>query len=40
MNWAIKLIKDLCARKFYGTLTIRFESGRVVTARKEETLKP
>jgi len=40
MNWILKIIKDLISRKFYGTLTIRFESGRIVMARKEETIKP
>ena len=40
MNWAIKIIKDLCTRKFYGTLTIKFDAGRIVLARKEETIKP
>jgi hypothetical protein len=40
MKWAAKIITDLIARKFYGKLTISFEGGRIVMARKEETLKP
>jgi hypothetical protein len=40
MNWIAKLIKDLCARKFYGKLTITFENGQIKLARKEETIKP
>lgn len=40
MNEAIKIIKDLMARKFYGKLTISFENGKIVLYRKEETIKP
>jgi len=40
MNWLIKLITDLIQRKFYGQLTIVFEQGKIVRAKKEESLKP
>ena len=40
MNWILKIIKDLISRKFYGTLTIKFEAGQIKLARKEETIKP
>ena len=40
MNWIIKTITDLISRKFYGTLTIIFENGRITRAKKEESLRP
>ena len=40
MNWAIKIITDLCARKFYGKITISLVAGKIVLICKEETLKP
>lgn len=40
LNWLIKVVQDLGARKFYGKLTISFENGNIVLAKKEETLKP
>lgn len=35
----INLIKELIAKKFYGSLLIKFESGKIVYLRKEETIK-
>jgi len=40
MNWLIKLLTDLSARKFYGHITISFEGGAIRLVKKEETLKP
>lgn len=40
MNHAIELIEQLTRDRFYGAVTIKFEAGRVVLMRKEETLKP
>ena len=40
MKEALKIITDLCARKFYGKLTLSFENGKIVMYRKEETIKP
>lgn len=40
MNEALELIRQLSRDGFYGSLTIKFEAGRVVVLKKEETLKP
>lgn len=40
IKWLIRIINDLSARKYYGKLTISFESGKVVIVKKEETMKP
>ena len=40
LNWLIKIIKDLIARKFYGKVTVSFEKGNITHIHKEETLKP
>jgi hypothetical protein len=40
MNEAIELIQQLAREGFFGALTIKFEAGRVVILKKEETLKP
>ena len=40
MNWAIKIITDLCSRKFYGKLVLSFEAGKVTNIKKEENIKP
>jgi hypothetical protein len=37
---AIELIQKLCRERFFGALTIKFESGKVVILKKEETIKP
>ena len=34
------LIRELADRHFYGSLTLKFEAGRIVILKKEETLKP
>jgi hypothetical protein len=39
MKEAIKIIQDLCARKWYGKLTLSFENGKIVIAKKEETIR-
>ena len=35
-----KVIKEIETRRFFSTLVIKFEAGRVVLIRKSETLKP
>jgi len=40
MNEAVELIRQLVRDRFYGALTIKFESGRIVVIKKEETFKP
>jgi hypothetical protein len=39
MEKLIKLIRELVAGKFYGSLEIKFESGNVVIIRKVESIK-
>ncbi len=34
------LLRSLEQSRFYGTLELKFESGRVVLIRKTETIKP
>ncbi len=34
------LIQELADRRFYGSLTLKFEAGKVVILKMEETLKP
>jgi hypothetical protein len=40
MDEAIELIRQLSRERFYGALTLKFEAGRIVIIKKEETLKP
>jgi hypothetical protein len=40
MEQALALIRRLASEHFYGSITIKFESGRVVILKKEETIKP
>jgi hypothetical protein len=40
MNEAIDLIRQLVSERFYGAITIKFEAGRIVTIKKEQTFKP
>ena len=40
VNEAVELIEKLTRERFYGTVTIKFEAGRVVLIKKEETFKP
>jgi len=39
MGELIDLIKGLTTKRFYGTLEIKFEAGRVVLVRQTETIK-
>ncbi len=34
------LLQEMARRRFYGFLTLKFEAGKVVIIKKEETLKP
>jgi hypothetical protein len=40
MNQTIELIQTLVRERFYGAVTIKFEAGRVVIIKKEETIRP
>lgn len=40
MEEAIALIRQLSRSGFFGALTIKFESGKIVVLKKEETIKP
>jgi len=40
VNWIVKTITDLIARRFFGKLTIVFENGKITRAIKEESLRP
>jgi hypothetical protein len=40
MSEAIDLIQQLSRERFYGALTLKFEAGRIVTIKKEQTIKP
>ena len=33
------IIKDLVDKKFYGSLEIKFEAGKIVVCKKEESIK-
>lgn len=35
-----RLLADLEKQRFYGSVEVKFESGRVVLVRKTETIKP
>ena len=39
MDSIILLIKDLREKRFFGSLEIKFEGGRIVLIRKTETIK-
>ena len=38
MKNLIDLIRQLVSGKFYGTLTLKFEAGRIVSVRREESI--
>jgi len=40
MDEALALMRKLANNKFFGTLVLKFESGKVVLLKKEETIKP
>ena len=40
MEDALALLKQLASERFYGSVTLKFEGGRVVLLKKEQTLKP
>jgi hypothetical protein len=40
MNEAVELIRQLVRERFYGAISIKFEAGRIVIIKKEETIKP
>lgn len=40
MDEILSLIRRLGNERFYGSVTLKFEAGRVVVLKKEETIKP
>ena len=40
MNKVQEILRDLGRNRFYGTIEIKFESGKVILIRKSETFKP
>ena len=40
MNSLLKILKRLASERFYGTLTIKFEKGKVVIMNRAENIKP
>lgn len=40
MNAVANILRDLERDRFYGSIEIKFEAGRVVLLRKTETIKP
>lgn len=40
MEEAIALLRQLSKERFFGAVTLKFESGKIVILKKEETIKP
>ena len=40
MNDLIKLLRQLEVARFYGSLEVKFEAGRVTFSKKTESIKP
>lgn len=40
MDEVIALLRQLAALQFFGALVIKFEAGKIVLLKKEETIKP
>jgi len=40
MNELVQLLRQLEQARFYGSVELKYEAGRVVLIRKSETLKP
>lgn len=40
MSQVEQILTELASERFYGTLEIKLESGKVVLLRKTETIKP
>ena len=40
MNWLVKLINNLIARKFYGQIIVSLEAGKITHVKRIENLKP
>lgn len=39
-RWVNAVIQSLKLGKFYGSVTLKFENGRIVLVQKNETFKP
>jgi hypothetical protein len=39
-TWLTKILNELKTKRFYGKITLSFEAGKLVTLRREETIKP
>lgn len=35
----LEILKDLTSKKFYGSMLIKFENGKIVHVKKEESIK-
>ena len=40
MDEVIKILKEIEATKFYGSVEVKFEAGRVTIIRKTQSIKP
>jgi hypothetical protein len=40
MEEVFSLLQELARSKFYGSLVLKLEAGKIVLLRKEETIKP
>jgi hypothetical protein len=40
MQEIFELLQRLARERFYGAVTLKFEAGRIVVLKKEETFKP
>jgi hypothetical protein len=40
MDEAIALLRQLAKERFFGAVTLKFEFGKIVVLKKEETIKP
>jgi hypothetical protein len=40
MNELVQLLRQLEEARFYGSVELKYEAGRVIYIRKSETLKP
>jgi len=39
-QWALKQIADAQGGKLYGSITFKFENGKITSSKKEQTNKP
>ena len=39
MEKLFEIVKELTEKKFYGSLLVKFEAGKIVIVKKEESIK-